>query len=93
MLKIGDFSRMSKVTVKALRYYEKEGLLTPKYVDENNGYRYYETSQLIEISRIIYLKQIGLTIAEIKQIIIKHESLESLLKTKKEELKKYYFWI
>ena len=62
MLKIGDFSRMSKVTVKALRYYEKEGLLTPKYVDENNGYRYYETSQLIEISRIIYLKQNGLTI-------------------------------
>ena len=91
MLKIGDFSRMSKVTVKALRYYEKEGLLTPIYVDENNGYRYYETSQIIEISRIIYLKQIGLTIAEIKQIIIKHESLESLLKTKKEELKKYYF--
>ena len=44
MLKIGDFSRMSKVTVKALRYYEKEGLLIPKYVDENNGYRYYETS-------------------------------------------------
>ena len=85
MLKIGDFSRMSKVTVKAIRYYEKEGLLTPNYVDENNGYRYYETSQLIEISRIIYLKQIGLTIAEIKQIIIKHESLESLLKTKKEE--------
>ena len=91
MLKIGDFSRMSKVTVKALRYYEKEGLLTPKYVDENNGYRYYETSQLIEISRIIYLKQIGLTIAEIKQIIIKHESLESLLKTKKEELKNAIF--
>ena len=66
-------------------------MILQKYVDENNGYRYYETRQLIEISRIIYLKQIGLTIAEIKQIIIKHESLESLLKTKKEELKKYYF--
>lgn len=86
MLKIGDFSKMSKVTIKALRYYEKEKLLIPKYVDESNGYRYYETNQLIELSRIIYLKQIGLTIDEIKQILIKNESLNELLKIKKNEL-------
>ena len=36
MLKIGDFSKMSKVTIKALRYYEKEVLLIPKYVDKFN---------------------------------------------------------
>ena len=57
MLKIGDFSKMSKVTIKALRYYEKEKLLIPKYVDESNGYRYYESNQLLEISRIISLKK------------------------------------
>ena len=65
MLKIGDFSKMSKVTIKALRYYEKEGLLIPKYVDESNGYRYYESNQLLALSRIISLKQVGLTIKDI----------------------------
>ena len=53
MYKIGDFSKMSKVTIKALRYYEKEGLIVPAYIDENNGYRYYESKQLIDISKII----------------------------------------
>ena len=91
MLKIGDFSKMSKVTIKALRYYEKEKLLIPKYVDESNGYRYYESSQLIDLSRIIYLKQIGLTIDEIKQIIIENKSFSELLKTKKKELENTIF--
>ena len=53
MYKIGYFSSMSKTTIKALRYYEKEGLLKPVYIDQNTGYRYYETSQLVEISKII----------------------------------------
>lgn len=86
MLKIGDFSKMSKVTIKALRYYEKEKLLIPKYVDRTNGYRYYDSKQLLEISRIVHLKQIGLSIEEIKQIIINNRSLNELLKSKKIEL-------
>ena len=55
MLKIGEFSKMLKVTIKALRYYEKEGLLIPKHIDNFNGYRYYESNQLIDISKIISL--------------------------------------
>ena len=70
MLKIGDFSKLSKVTIKALRYYEKERLLIPKHVDVFNGYRYYESNQLVDVARIISLKQIGLSIDEIKKIII-----------------------
>ena len=66
MLKIGDFSKLAKVTIKALRYYEKECLLIPKHVDAYTGYRYYETNQLLEISRIISLKQVGFSIDEIK---------------------------
>ena len=46
MLKIGDFSKLSMLTVKALRFYEKEGLLVPAKVDEWSGYRFYETAQL-----------------------------------------------
>ena len=67
MYKIGDFSSMSKTTIKTLRYYEKEGLLTPVYIEQNTGYRYYESSQLIDISKIISLRQIGLSIKEIKK--------------------------
>ena len=69
MYKIGDFSSMSKTTIKTLRYYEKEGLLTPVYIDQNTGYRYYESSQLIDISKIISLRQIGLSIKEIKKVL------------------------
>ena len=91
MLRIGDFSKLSKVTIKALRYYEKEGLLIPKHVDVFNGYRYYESNQLLDVARIISLKQIGLSIDEIKKIIIDNESLEKILKSKKNELEKTIF--
>lgn len=43
MYKIGDFSRLLKTTIKTLRYYEKEKLLIPAFIDPNTGYRYYET--------------------------------------------------
>ena len=46
MLKIGEFSKLSHLTIKALRFYEKRGLLIPRKVDEQTGYRFYETSQL-----------------------------------------------
>ena len=46
MFKIGDFSKLSMLTVKALRFYEKEGLLIPAHVDEWSGYRFYEAKQL-----------------------------------------------
>lgn len=40
MLKIGEFSKLSMLTIKALRFYEKEGLLIPVEVDECSGYRF-----------------------------------------------------
>lgn len=42
MLKTSEFSTMSRITVKMLRNYDEIGLLNPAYIDENNGYRYYE---------------------------------------------------
>lgn len=44
MLRIGEFSKLSHLTIKALRFYEKEGILKPSFVDQWNGYRFYETS-------------------------------------------------
>lgn len=85
MYKIGEFSSMSKTTIKTLRYYEKEGLLKPVYVDTNTGYRYYETSQLVELSKIISLRQIGLSIKDIKNILNGFD-LETILNNRKKDL-------
>ena len=69
MLKIGDFSRLSHLTVKALRFYEKERLLIPASVDEWTGYRYYETSQLEDAAKIKACRQLDLSIDEIRAIL------------------------
>ena len=95
MYKIGDFSSMSKTTIKTLRYYEKEGLLTPVYIDQNTGYRYYESSQLIDISKIISLRQIGLSIKEIKKVLDGYDMKEILNNRKNEiekNIKNYNIW-
>ena len=84
MYKIGEFSSLSKTTIKTLRYYEKENLLKPVYIDLNTGYRYYETSQLIEISKIIALRQIGISIKDIKKVLAGHDLKKILTKRKKE---------
>ena len=68
MLKIGEFSKLSLTTVKALRFYEKEGILIPASVDEWTGYRFYETAQLETAAKIKSYRQLGLSIEEIKSI-------------------------
>lgn len=90
MYKIGDFSNMSKTTIKTLRYYEKEGLLKPVYIDLNTGYRYYETSQLVELSKIVHLRQAGLSIKDIKNILDGQDLIE-VLKYRKKEIEKQLF--
>ena len=52
MLKIGEFSKLSRVSVRMLRHYDDIGLLTPAYIDHFTDYRYYSESQLPTVSRI-----------------------------------------
>ncbi|MFR2534415.1 MAG: MerR family transcriptional regulator [Clostridia bacterium] len=85
MYRIGEFSKLGKVTIKALRYYEKEKLLIPSFVDKETGYRFYETEQLILLNKIISLRQIGLSIDNIKQIL-NGADLKQVLSYRKEEL-------
>lgn len=68
MLKIGEFSKLSLTTVKALRFYEREGLLLPASIDRWTGYRFYETDQLETAARIKSYRQLGLSIEEIRSI-------------------------
>ena len=84
MYKIGEFSILSKTTIKTLRFYEKEGLFSPSRVDEN-GYRYYEANKLLELSKIISFRQLGFGIEEIKQVL-KGAKLDEFLSKKLREL-------
>ena len=89
MLKISEFSKLSHLTVKALRFYEKEGLLKPASVDEWSGYRFYETYQLEIAAKIKSYRQLDLSIEEIKAVfsgadakVILQEKYQSLAEEK-----------
>ena len=91
MLKIGDFSNLARVTIKALRYYDELGLLKPVKVDEFTGYRYYETSQLTQLHRIVAMKDMGLSLEEIARLLKDNVSIVhilDLLHRKQEEQKR-----
>jgi DNA-binding transcriptional MerR regulator/effector-binding domain-containing protein len=69
MYTIGDFSKITGLTVKTLRFYHEQGLLIPSAVDDKTGYRYYDRSK-IETARVItHLKSLDLTIEEIGAIL------------------------
>ena len=65
MFKIGDFSMLSRISVKTLRYYDEIGLLKPVNVDQFTGYRYYSADQLPRLNYIVALKDMGLSLEEI----------------------------
>ena len=87
LYKIGMFANMNRVTIKTLRYYDEQKLLMPVYVDEENGYRYYEAGQMADLHRIIALKNMGFSIDDIRRIINGAEE-KSLLLGKKQEILK-----
>ena len=65
MFKIGDFSRLSQVSVRMLRHYDKMGLLAPSQTDKWTGYRYYTIDQLPRLNRIVALNDLGLTLQQV----------------------------
>jgi DNA-binding transcriptional MerR regulator len=78
MIRIGDFSKLSRVSVKALRYYDEMGLLKPVSVDRFTGYRLYEYSQLSTLNRILALKELGFSLEEIGRLLDDGLSLEQM---------------
>lgn len=69
MFKIGDFSRLTRVSMKALRHYDEIGLFKPAQVDRFTGYRYYTYDQLPRLNRILVLKGFGFSLEEIRQML------------------------
>ena len=68
LYKIGMFAAMNHVTVKALRFYEEQGLLIPALIHPETGYRYYTMGQMADLHQISALKQAGFTLEDIKSL-------------------------
>jgi DNA-binding transcriptional MerR regulator len=69
MFKISEFSKLSQVSMKTLRYYDQIGLLKPAHTDPDTGYRYYTANQLFPLNRILAFKELGFTLHQITQLM------------------------
>jgi DNA-binding transcriptional MerR regulator len=69
MFSIGDFATFTQVSVRALRFYDQKGLLAPAQVDPRTGYRYYTADQVELVVRIMALRDLGLTLAQIREVL------------------------
>ncbi|MCQ4725341.1 helix-turn-helix domain-containing protein [Anaerotignum faecicola] len=93
---IGEVAKIMGVSIQTLRYYSSINLLHPIYTNSATGYRYYSVNQLHFIDRIKYLQKLGLSLEEIKKVILNNDikELVSLLDKHKsrciEEISKLY---
>lgn len=78
MFRIGDFSKMTRVSIKMLRHYDDIGLLKPFRVDSGSHYRYYSADQLPRLNRIIALKDLGFSLDQIGVLLDERLSAEEL---------------
>lgn len=67
-LKVGDIAKQSGVSIRTLHYYDEIGLLSPSYRTEA-GYRLYDKEDIIRLQQIVSLKQIGLSLEEIRDCL------------------------
>lgn len=89
MLKIGDFSKLSRVSVRMLRYYDEIGLLRPAEIDRFTDYRYYREDQLPVVCRITALKDMGFSLSDIVRILeiyADREKLDNYFSERQKEL-------
>jgi predicted transcriptional regulator YdeE/DNA-binding transcriptional MerR regulator len=89
MLKIGDFSKLAHVSIKTLHHYDDMGLLRPTHIDRFSGYRYYSLQQLAALNRILALKDLGLSLDQIAQLLrddISPAEMRGMLRLKRMEL-------
>ena len=65
LLTIGEFSRLSQLSIRMLRYYDEHGVLAPTHTDPRSGYRSYAPSLLATARRVRQLRDVGLGVAEL----------------------------
>lgn len=86
MLKISEISKITKISVRALQYYDKIGLLKPAIVKEN-GYRYYNEKNLKRLQLILLYKEIDIPLKTIKHLLDSENETNKILENQIIELK------
>ncbi len=69
LMTIGEIAEFYGVSRKAMRLYEKKGIIKPVKVDPANGYRYYSAAQVEQLNVLLELKALGFSLDEIKTVI------------------------
>lgn len=88
MFKIGEFSKLTQVSIRMLRYYDENDILKPACIDSESGYRLYSIEQISQLQQIVMLRDCRFSTAEIKEAR-KHwdeHSIVELLTAKKKEI-------
>lgn len=88
LLPIGKMAEINQVTVPTLRLYDRLGLLKPRWVDEQTGYRYYDVNQNARLDMIAYMKELGMSLREIGEVLRAEDLtlIEIILARKNEQI-------
>lgn len=88
LLSIGKMAEMNQVTVPTLRLYDQLGLLKPRHVDGQTGYRYYDINQNARLDMIAYMKELGMSLREIQGVLEAEDIalIEQILARKNEQI-------
>lgn len=88
LMPIGKMAKINRTSIPTLRLYDEMGLLKPRFVDPETGYRYYDMDQNARLDMIAYMKELGMSLTEIEQALRKEDIvlIEELLARKNEQL-------
>ena len=88
MFRIGEFSKLTQVSIRMLRYYDEVGLLKPAEVDKWTAHRLYSAEQIPRLNKIIYLRDSGFNVSEIALALkMDSQSILAELDKKRDEIK------
>lgn len=86
MFRVGEFAHLGGVTAKALRHYDSIGLFPPAFTDPLNGYRWYTPAQLPTLRRIVALRDLGVPLRDVAQLVDGGADLRQVLMRRRREL-------
>ena len=88
MFRIGEFSKLTQVSIRMLRHYDEVGLLKPAEIDSSTNYRLYSPSQILLLNRVVFLRDLGFGVSEISQALENwsNESISELFDSKYYEI-------
>lgn len=87
LMPIGQFSKSCRLSIKALRHYDEQGLLEPAHVDSETGYRYYSVAQARDAVMIGMLRGLGIAVARVREILeCEGDDLKRVLEQERERL-------